>query len=667
MISVFGYVIIKLLKPKVKGVSSIMNSHKIIRNIAVVVAGIDEEYQNSIIEGIIDCAKMHHANIACFSAFGGVISSSRYDIGEYNIYELVNEKKFDAMILMTNTIEDGTAKDAMIRRAKASGLPVAVLDGQEDPDFYHVRINNSKAMRGIVQHVIQEHQAKNICFVSGPKNNPEACDRYEAFCEVMHENGLSVSENQVYFGDFRAADGKRAIEHFMSAGMEVPDAIICANDAMALAVIAELEKHDYSVPDDIIITGFDNTFNARHYCPSLTTVSRPLHEAGYKACELLLHAVNHPEDTEKKTITLDAEPVFAESCGCCKDLAKDIRQYKKSTFQLIDDCRNGISLLNRLTTELAETETIQDNFQVISHFINELECERYCICLCSEWEGAFRDVTAGGTEDDYQIHGYTKNMSAPLIWNQGAISSKENFRSEDMYPIPPETGGNISYFLPLHFRERCLGYYIITNGEFPIKSMLCHSLMLNISNSIENIRKLIHLNTMIHELDRLYVLDPMCHIYNRNGFIRVADGILKQCQAEQKQILISFIDMDGLKLINDNYGHKEGDFALQKLSAVIQDCCNEDRVCARFGGDEFIIFSAKADDHEAELLEGMFHKRISELNQLINKPYQIAASIGTLVVKVTPEDKLFGLITQADAIMYEEKKRRKTSRYLRKV
>ncbi len=635
-----------------------------IRNIAVIVAGIDEEYQNSMIEGIIDCAKTYHANISCFASFSGVIASSRYDIGEYNIYELVNMQKFDALILMTNTISDPEEKAKMIRRAKESGLPTVVLDGEEDPDFYHVRINNQKAMREIVQHVIKEHHAKQICCIAGPQANPEARDRYRAFCEMMEENGLTVGKNQVYFGDFRAADGKKALETFFSSKMDVPDAIICANDAMALAVVAELEKHDYSVPDDIIVTGFDNTYNARHYCPALTTVSRPLNEAGYKACEMLLHVLSGKE-TEHCMI-LDAEPVFAESCGCCTDISKNIRQYKKSTFQLIDDCRNDISLLNRMTTELAESETIEENFQVISHFISELDCEKYCICLCSEWEGVFHDVL-GQKEEAYQIHGYTRSMSAPLIWDKGQIRTAENFRTEEMYPEPLTDGGNVSYFLPLHFRERCLGYYIITNGEFPIKSMLCHSLMLNISNSIENIRKLIHLGNVIHELDMLYTTDPMCGIYNRNGFIRMADQIMKKAREEKSKILIAFIDMDGLKMINDNYGHKEGDFALQRLAAVIRESCKDTKICARFGGDEFIIFGGNAHDAEIEPLEGTIRKRISDINHAVNKPYQIDASVGMFVTEVGDEDTLFGLITEADTLMYEQKKRKKTSRYLRKA
>ena len=653
------------MQPK-KGTVIIMNYQetvKQIRNIAVIVAGIDEEYQNSIIEGIIDCAKTHHANISCFASFSGVIASKRYDVGEYNIYELVNLEKFDAVILMTNTISNPEEKEKIIRKVKESGLPAVVLDGEDDPDFYHVRIHNHKAMREIIQHVIQKHHACQICCIAGPQANPEARERYQAFVDVMKENHLEIGKNQVYFGDFRAVDGKKAIETFMSANMAVPDAIICANDAMALAVVAELEKHDYNVPDDIIVTGFDNTYNARHYCPSLTTVSRPLNEAGYKACEMLLHLLNG-ETVEHKKI-LDAEPVFAESCGCSNEVSGNIRQYKKSTFQLIDDCRNDISLLNRMTTELAESETIEENFEVVSHFIQEIECEKYCICLCSEWEGVYRDVL-GQKEEAYQVHGYTKNMSAPLVWDKGEIRSVAHFRSADMFPETLETGGNISYFLPLHFRERCLGYYVITNGEFPIRSMLCHSLMLNISNSIENIRKLIHLGNVIHELDVLYTTDPMCGIYNRNGFIRMADKILTKAREEQTGVLIAFIDMDGLKMINDNYGHKEGDFALQRLATAIYGCCENGNICARFGGDEFIILGGNASDADIEPLEGMIHKRIADANHVIGKPYQIDASIGMIVTKVTKEDTLFGLITQADALMYEEKRRKKTSRYLRK-
>ena len=130
--------------------------------------------------------------------------------------------------------------------------------------------------------------------------------------------------------------------------------------------------------------------------------------------------------------------------------------------------------------------------------------------------------------------------------------------------------------------------------------------------------------------------------------------------------MISFIDMDGLKIVNDSYGHKEGDFALQRLASVIKDCCNKNQICARFGGDEFIVLGAGCTQDDAESLERLFRKRLEDINHILHKPYELDASIGTYVAYVDPEVTLFNMITTADQMMYERKKRKKTSRYLRR-
>jgi len=190
--------------------------------------------------------------------------------------------------------------------------------------------------------------------------------------------------------------------------------------------------------------------------------------------------------------------------------------------------------------------------------------------------------------------------------------------------------------------------------------------MMSISNSLENVRKIDALNRAISELARLFTMDPLCNIYNRNGFIRLADKMLAESIENDTSILISFIDMDGLKMINDNFGHKEGDFALQTLAAVISKCCNNNKICARFGGDEFIVFGVNSNEKEIRDFESDFNLNIKQTNMLIQKPYELGASIGTIVTKADSESKLFQLISRADELMYEKKKKKKTSRYLRK-
>lgn len=632
--------------------------------IAVIAAGIDEEYQNAVIDGIKKCARRFKANISCFCAFSGVLSNTKFDAGEYNIYSLINFEKFDGMILLTNTISDPVEKQKIIKKVKESGLPVAVLDCADQPEFYNISIDNFKAMKCLVDHVLDVHKVRLVNYISGPTANPEASARYDAFCQAMNEHSLPIDSDRVYFGEFRAADGKKAVEQFIRSGMPRPQAIICANDAMALAAVEELNNYGYKVPDDIIVTGFDNTYNARHYSPALTTISRPLEEAGFKACELLVKLANGEE--QEKNIVFEASPVFTESCGCKNNELIDAAEYQTSLYKLLNECRSDIAMLNRITTELAENDNAENNFRTIARYIGGIKCERFCICLCSNWDEVITGNFPGSYTNKYQKNGYTMKMSAPLVLENGINSPVDEFSSADMHPAPLRNSGNISFFLPLHFRERCLGYYIFTNSQFPTRSLLCHSLMLNISNSVENIRKLFHMNSLIKELDRLYVIDPLCNIFNRNGFIRTADKMFKKCQKNEEKMLISFIDMDGLKLINDNYGHKEGDFALQRLAGVINECCHSNRICARFGGDEFIILGSDACEEDIDALESVFQIQLDNINRLIRKPYKLEASIGTVVTTASPDTTLFNLITQADEMMYEKKKRKKNSRYLRR-
>ena len=454
--------------------------------------------------------------------------------------------------------------------------------------------------------------------VRSPLSNPEAEDRYRAYLEVMAEHRLTVDARRVFFGEFRAQDGKKAVDTFFSSKLDKPDAIIVANDNMALAAVDELRNLGYNVPDDVIVTGFDNTFNARHHSPSLTSVDRPLDAEGYQACQVILDMITGK--TNDKEVTLKATPVFAESCGCKSQYDENVDSYKQNVFKRLTDCHNDISILNRLTTDLADNDTLADVIEDIAGYVKELHLDSFSLCLCSNWDESFRDGWNQTAQHKQQIHGYTEKMSAPLIIEGNKRFSVESYNSSDMYPYRNGESGNVSLFLPLHFRELCLGYYIITNSEFPLKSMLCHSIMLNISHSIENIRKLLNLNSMIHELDKLYVNDPLCNIYNRIGFIRAADAIFNRCKRTGEKMLISFIDMDGLKLINDNYGHKEGDFALQRLASVISNCCDKNYICARFGGDEFIILGSGAHKGDIDKLETNFKKQLENINSIINKP-----------------------------------------------
>lgn len=626
-----------------------MFSEKII-NIAVFVAGIDEEYQSNIITGINSYVESNNINVSYFVAFGGMIESKLYDKGEYSIYDLVNLDNFDGVILMTNTINDDEAKNKIIERIKAYKVPAVVFDCDDYSEFYNISINNNNAMREIVRHVIKEHKAEVINYISGPMSNPEAVARLKAFREVMAENNLNVDENRIYYGAFRSADGIEAIKQCMKSGLELPDAFICANDAMALTAISTLEKYGVCVPDDVIVTGFDYTYSARNFTPLLTSVERPLSHMGSYACQVLMNLIHGQDPLSEE---LEASCVFTESCGCASQSLEQGREYRKMAYKKIEKTNRNIQRLNILASRLAEAESDSQLFDVVKSFVSEISCERFALCLSSNWQETYN---SSYEEDIFD------SLTAPLIWTKEKTESVEFFKGTEGDPMPLETGGNVNYYLPLHFSNKVHGYYIITNSDFPLNSLLCHTFSINVSHSIENIRKLSHIKKAVDELNRIYVIDPLCDIYNRNGFIKFADEIFRDCVKNNKRIMLTFIDMDGLKFINDNYGHDEGDFAIQRLAGVIKSCCRYDELCARFGGDEFVLFNSNATLSSAESLEKRFDAKLDNINQIINKPYKISASLGSYTVKVSEEDTLYKIIKQADELMYEVKKNKKNSR-----
>lgn len=609
----------------------------LIRNVAVIVSGMDEEYPYHIIRGINKVAIDNNINIFYFTAYGNIACNKKSDIGELSIYNLPDFAKFDGAILITNTFSDPDLRESIIEKVKKANIPTIIFENKDHEEFYDISIDNYAVMKLLVEHLIEEHGHKVFNYVSGPLTNPEALDRFNAFKDALAENNIPLDENRVFYAGFKSYDGIRAIDDFLEKGLSLPDAFVCANDSMALALMSNLQRMGYKVPEEVTVTGFDHTFNARNSSPVLTTVRRPLYHSGLKAMEIIIDLMNK-EDRPHHTL-LDAEPVFAESCGCVYEETEDIIEFKRNTYQRMERTYTSVHMLNRLIASLSSSNSVEECVTALEHMLKTIGCEKFSLCLVSDWEEAYH--TLGYENGSY----YSEFMTAPLIWDNGESRSIANFPSSQIMPEPLTTGGNISYFLPLNFGDRNLGYLIMTNSDFPIYSLLCHTMTLNISYAIEHVSK-------------LNVLDPLCKIYNRNGFLQNAEPIYFNCLTEGCDLEVVFVDLDGLKFINDTYGHQEGDFALSATAEAMNSCLREGMICARFGGDEFIAIG-KRDENETSSFEERLTAKLKEINSRNIKPYDVSASIGTVMKTLTKDDHIDDLIRLADDKMYTVKKAKK--------
>ncbi len=625
-------------------------------NIAVIAEGINEEYQNDILQGIHEYASIHNFDIFHFIAYSGILKNKKYDMGEFNIYNLANFSKFDGLILLINTITSPAVTERLIERARASGIPTACLDNDIN-GFYHIGIDNFTAMEEMVKHIIEHHGAKKINYISGPVNNPESQLRLKAYKTILKQHGIPIEEERIFHGpNFRGEDGRTAVNIFLNSNLEFPDAIICANDAMALSAVIELEKSGKKIPDDVLVTGFDSIYAAHNYSPEISSVKRPLKQSGFLACKLIHENINNVEN--KRSYILPTQCIFAESCGCVNEENSDIASFRKTNYRTLEAYDTYVPMVNRMSCILEESLTFEETLFALKDFIREIDCEKFFLCMCDNWDDSAEDP-----ESKYTSNGHTETIIPVISYINGEFVDYPSFNSEDMLPeINMNTDKSSNYyFMPIHFRERSLGYCVVCNCEFPMISALYHTWVANISNSIENIRKIRRLDKLLSKLDQLSITDPLVQIYNRNGLSKLTQPIFERCKRNGEDVMIMFIDMDDLKLINDIYGHAEGDFSLHAIAEAMKFASNErkEQIPARFGGDEFIIFATNIKNEDADIISEKINEHLNKINNTSGKPYDVHVSIGYYITTVDPSTSLDKLIGIADQIMYADKKMKK--------
>ena len=357
-----------------------MTKHRV----AVIVAGIDQSYQSAILEGMRTSAESCGLDISVFASFSGTMGNLRHDKGEFNIFRLPNFSDFDGAVLLTNTIDYPPVVSDIITRIREAQIPAVCIDN-DIPDMLYIGIDNRTAMRNITEHFISVHGFTDICYISGPADNPESADRLGAFLEVMEAHGLSAGEDRIYYGDFRAPAGTAAVEHFLAARETMPQAIICANDVMAATAINRLAEAGYKVPEDIAVSGFDNTYSRHNYQVELTTVDRPLSLSGSLACKMLRDYFS--KTLSGRSVVLDMSERFAESCGCSSGTVYDIEDYRRlnyNNYRKFEMSEFYLSDFNRLSCDLLGCNSFGEYIASLKSFIKQMDPGEFYFCLCED-------------------------------------------------------------------------------------------------------------------------------------------------------------------------------------------------------------------------------------------------------------------------------------------
>lgn len=155
---------------------------------------------------------------------------------------------------------------------------------------------------------------------------------------------------------------------------------------------------------------------------------------------------------------------------------------------------------------------------------------------------------------------------------------------------------------------------------------------------------------------QLATLDELTLISNRRGFLTLVEHSVKMCK--RKQIPMSFLlfDLNKFKMINDGYGHHEGDFVLIQFAQIMLNVFRASDVIGRLGGDEFVAMLSDSNEHNSSEILARFALAVEEFNTTMNKPYTIEYSVGLKHFEHETNKSAEDMIQEADAEMYKHKK-----------
>lgn len=627
------------------------------KRIGVFIGEAGAEYQRLVLRSIFQRAGELNYDVFVFGCFGSYGDNLLYAEGERAIIYLSDVSTFDGIIVGEDTLDIKGMDEELDRYLrKNAACPVVYLRAPKE-DFYNIRIEDLKAMEDMTRHLVYDHGFRDICFMTGKRDYADAQNRLRGFLNVMEEAGIPVTEHMIFEGDYWREKGKQAVDWFMEGRDTYPEAVICSNDYMALSVCDELARRGVKVPEQVCVSGYDDVSDARFHQPSLTTVRIPFEAIGRRAVDML-DRLCHGRP-QKRVEWVKGELVHRKSCGCNGEEFQENWSGLREKVHIQD---NNIKQIVFMTTNCQDCFEDSEYLRVAERYVYNIGFDKAYLCMCDAEEKR-------EDEADY----FTQDMILKRIYGSGRWTGGEGecFSEEDgqRFPrkelLPPEVlaGEKPEAFLifGIHYKHKIYGYMALAFSEGRWLDSYTQAYLMSLANAIED--GIMHQNLLsLEEIKMIYLKDPLTGIYNRRGFEKQLRQIYEGLQWDKEYLGIASIDMDGLKYINDNYGHGEGDEALCRLARVMEKLAGERDVCARVGGDEFAVLLLSEESGSNNNFEKSFLEAVEKEGQRVDKPYPFHASIGICFLQKNSGMSLMECIQLADRRMYEQKKKGKRTR-----
>ena len=624
------------------------------KKIAVLIASIDREYQQDFVSGLASAGANQDLDICIFNTQGhmNVAISSTSEVGESMIYDLPDLNEFDGIISLPATMGNDIALQKMnevLRPLEESGKPHISIDVPQRGAVC-INFDDAISVEELTEHLITEHGARRIAFVCGPMESSVAANRLGACRRAMRKHGLELDDQLVFDGEWTRVGGRKAAEKILENGGELPQAIICANDDMALSIIECLNEQGVRVPKDVMVTGFDALRES--VLRGLTTICRPIDRSARKAIDILNRWIEGtvPEET---TVTLSTIPIYGETCGCSQSL-----EHINEKLRILGTERwNMETILTRVSMfsgTMAGVGDEQEAYEKIREFVSSWNIREMYLCVDPS---VCRNVESSGNGG-----GYPDEMLLLYGIRDGKEYPSQLFPKTDLTPVLREMRkSNVTLvFCPLYYRDRNFGYVAMSMGSGTGSAL--YSVLMLLNGALMSLYLQTNIKQYAFTIEKMAVHDIMTGMLNRRGYMELAPAEMEKARKQRKFFALLSMDMDGMKNINDKYGHMMGDEAICRMGEALLILEKYGITPVHISGDEFLAYGITDSEDNAKRLITIVNGELDRRNLENAWICPITASIGVYAAIPEKGDTLDMFMTNADRAMYQNKNSKKHRR-----
>ncbi len=567
------------------------------KRICIIAAQMDESPQKRFLTPFLKECYAHDYDVCIFSMYQKYQETELRDIGDSNIYSLIQFDKFDGVLLMLDTLQSPGLDDIIVQKIKLEfDGPVVVAD-KECEYFKYILMDHYTPFKELVNHLIEEHGITDIAFLGGKEGHPHSVQRYNGYLDALKEHNIPVREDRIRHGNYWYDTGHKFAEYLMKTPDDMPKAVACANDYMAIGVAARLSENGYRIPEDIAIVGYDSCPEGISSPVPLTSANVPAHELGVQ-CFYALHAEITKEKTEEHILT--PEILIGGSCGC-KNYSASFKKTNRDEWKTDNSEVSYYSDFNHITEDMLCQTNYRKFFETLAIYSHQIRPFRnFWMCFN---DGYLKPSQFIG--DNARRIGY-----APKMYNVIKLSEKlpdqdpgylDLNRSFDTSLMLPELYEERDYptaffFTPMFFEDRCFGYVVFNNGpEISYYNETYRIWMRNVNQGVEAFYRQRALYDLIEQIKNNQVRDQQTGLYNYRGFHDRLTELAENNLGNDVSLAIVAMDLENIKGINETYSINAGNAAINELATFISRSIKGKEVCGRLSNDEFLIGIINAD------------------------------------------------------------------------